>query len=60
MPDLPREQIEAHAQELYDALTTFAERVIVGEFTNMEIIRAKDGDIKKAVQAIVRWERRNL
>ena len=60
MPDLPREQLEAHAQELYDALITFAERVIVGEFANMEIIRAKDGDIKKAVQAIVRWERRNL
>ena len=60
MPELPREQIEAHAQELYEALVTFAERVLVGQFDNMEIVSAKPGDLKKAVGAMVRWERRNL
>jgi len=60
MPELSSEQLEAHAQELYEALVTFAERVLVGQYDNMEIVRAKTGDLKKAVGAIVRWERRNL
>jgi hypothetical protein len=60
MPELPREQLEAHAQELYEALVTFAERLLVGQYNNMEIVSAKTGDLKKAVGAIVRWERQNL
>jgi hypothetical protein len=60
MRELSREQIEAHAQELYDALVTFTERRTVGEWANMEIIAPRSGDIKKAAQAIVRWERRGI
>jgi hypothetical protein len=60
MPELSREQLEAHAQELYDALVTFTERRTVGEWANMEIVAPQNGDIKKAVQAIVRWERRGI